>query len=92
MSAPGLSLSICIVGLVLFRVCMSLKSNEMYMNVLGKPTSMFLEVCHFYFLTTKCAVLRPTGVHLYILFPHMASNLEVGILKNYFLYSSILSM
>ena len=106
MSAPGLSLSIYIVGLVLFRVCMSQKSNEMYMNVLGKPTSMFLEVCHFYLLTTKSAVLRPTGVYLYMcvcvcvcvcvyiytLFPHMASNLEVGILKNYFLYSSILSM
>ena len=64
---------------------------------LVNPHQCFLEVCHFYFLTTKSTLLRPTGAYIYIyiyiifFFPRMASSLEVAILRNYFLYSSILS-
>ena len=105
MSAPGLSLSIYIVGLVLFRVCMSLKSNEMYVNVLGKPTSMFFRSLSFLLLNNQvCSVEANRGIFIYVcvcvcvcvcISPSLspkANNLEVGILRNYFLYSSILSM
>ena len=75
---------------------MRLKSNEMYVNVLGKPTSMFFRSLSFLLLNNQVYTVEANrGIYIYIyiifFFPRMASSLEVAILRNYFLYSSILS-
>lgn len=88
MSTPGLSLSIYVMGLVLFRVSVSLKSDAIYMNVLDEPRPMLYRSWSFLLLNNQiCSAEAQGGI-----FFHIARSLEVGIPRNYFLYSRFLSM
>ena len=63
MSTPGLSLSIYVMGLVLFRVSVSLKSDEIYMNVLDKPRPMLYRSLSFLLLNNQiCSVEAHGGI------------------------------